>query len=109
MHLPTRVTYEPGATPAQGRVIVEPCESGYGTTLGNSFRRVLLSSLPGAAITDVKIDGVQHECSTVPHVKEVVVEIIWQLKQLRLKVFGDEPVRLHLKKKGEGAVTAAGR
>lgn len=107
MHLPTRVTYETASSANEGRVIVEPCESGYGTTLGNALRRVLLSSLSGAAITDVKIAGVQHEFSAVPHVKEDVVQIILQLKQIRLKVFGDEPIRLQLKKKGEGVVTAA--
>ncbi len=77
-----------------------------GTTLGNALRRVLLSSLPGAAATAVKITGAQHEFSTIPNIKEDVLEIILNLKQLRLKVASDEPVRLTLKKTGEGKVKA---
>ncbi len=86
---------------------MEPLYPGYGVTIGNALRRVLLSSMPGAAVTAVKIKWVDHEFSTVPHIKEDVVEIILALKQLRLKVHTDEPVRLSVKVKGEKAVTAA--
>jgi len=88
-------------------VIMEPLYPGYGVTLGNALRRILLSSLPGAAVTAVKIKGVDHEFSSVPNVKEDVIEIILNLKQLRLKVHTDQPVTLELKAKGEKAVTAA--
>lgn len=90
----------------EGRLIIEPLFRGYGTTLGNALRRVLLSSLPGAAVVAVKINGVPHEFSTIEHVKEDIVEIILQLKQLRLRVFSEEEVRLHLSVKGEKDVTA---
>jgi DNA-directed RNA polymerase subunit alpha len=86
---------------------VEPLYSGYGMTLGNSLRRVILSSLGGAAVTAVKIDNVAHEFSTIEGVKEDVVEIILNLKQLRLRVYSDEPQFLMLTKKGKGPVTAA--
>ncbi len=91
----------------QYRVIMEPLYPGYGVTIGNSLRRVLLSSLPGAAVVAVKIKGVDHEFSTVPNVKEDVIEIILNLKQLRMKSHSDQPVRMELKVKGEKAVTAA--
>ncbi|MBU6447916.1 DNA-directed RNA polymerase subunit alpha [Patescibacteria group bacterium] len=86
---------------------MEPLYPGYGVTIGNALRRVLLSSMPGAAVTAVKMKWVDHEFSTIPNVKEDVVEIILNLKQLRLKVHTDEPVRLTLKVKGEKDVTAA--
>jgi len=86
---------------------IEPLYSGYGMTLGNSLRRVILSSLGGAAVTAVKIDAVAHEFSTIDGVKEDVVEIILNLKKLRFRVFSDEPQFLILTKKGKGAVTAA--
>ena len=92
-------------SPSKATLTVEPCHSGYGTTLGNSLRRIILSSMPGAAVTSMRIKGVLHEFSTVPHVKEDVVEIILNLKQLRLKVYSDEPVRLELKVKGQKIVT----
>lgn len=92
---------------SSARIVVSPCYPGYGTTLGNAMRRVLLSSLSGAAATAMKIKGVDHEFSTIPHVKEDVVEIILHVKALRFKVFSDEPVELELSKKGEGVVTAA--
>lgn len=88
-------------------VTLEPLYPGYGVTIGNAIRRVLLSSMPGGAVTAVKIKYVDHEFSTVPNVKEDVIQIILNLKQLRLKSFSREPVRLKLQKKGEGAVTAA--
>ncbi len=87
--------------------VMEPLYPGYGVTIGNTLRRVLLSSMPGAAVVAVKMKWVDHEFSTIPNVKEDVVEIILNLKQLRLKVHTEEPVRLSLKVKGEKVVTAA--
>lgn len=90
-----------------GIFVIEPCYPGYGHTLGNALRRVLLSSLPGAAVGGVKIKGVNHEFSSIPHVKEDVVEIILNLKQLRLKIHSHEPnVRLKLVSKGKKEITA---
>lgn len=89
-----------------GTVTIEGCHPGYGSTLGNSLRRVLLSSLPGAAITSVKIKGVKHEFSTIPGVLEDAVQIILNLKKIRFQMHSDEPVRATLKVKGEKAVTA---
>jgi DNA-directed RNA polymerase subunit alpha len=89
------------------RFVCEPLPSGYGTTLGNSLRRVLLSSLPGAAITAARIRGVAHEFSTIPGVKEDVVEIVLNLKNVRLRSFASEPVTVTLEKTGPGEVTAA--
>ena len=86
---------------------IEPLYSGYGMTLGNSLRRVILSSLGGAAVTAVKIDSVAHEFSTIEGVKEDVVEIILNLKKLRFRVFSDEPQFLMLTANGRGEVTAA--
>lgn len=86
---------------------VEPLQSGYGMTLGNSLRRVLLSSIAGAAITTFKIDGVTHEFTTVPGVKEDVVDIMMNLKNVRFRVFADEPQSLRISKKGKGPITAA--
>jgi len=92
-----------------GRFVVEPLERGYGTTLGNSLRRIMLSSLPGAAVSHVKIDGVLHEFSSVPGVKEDVTEIIMNLKSLAIKNTSstDEPKTAHIEFEGEGVVTAA--
>ena len=89
-----------------GRFVVEPLERGFGTTLGNSMRRVLLSSLPGYAITSVKIDGVLHEFSTIPHVKEDVTEIVLNLKNVILKIHDEEPKTLYIEASGEGEITA---
>ena len=88
------------------RFEIEPLEQGYGVTLGNALRRVLLSSLPGAAITAVQIDGIRHEFSDIPGVKEDVTEFILNLKKVRLRSFSDEPVHLTLDVQGEGEVTA---
>lgn len=88
-------------------VVIEPLYPGYGVTLGNALRRVLLSSLPGGAVTAVKIKGVDHEFSTIPNVTEDVVDIILNLKKLRLRVHSEEPVRLTLTAKGQKVVTAA--
>lgn len=89
-----------------GKFVVEPLERGYGTTLGNSLRRVLLSSLPGYAITSVKIDGILHEFSTIPGVKEDVTEIVLNLKSVILKIHGDGPKTMRVDVKGEGEITA---
>lgn len=86
---------------------IEPLHSGYGMTLGNSLRRVILSSLGGAAVTAVKIDSVAHEFSTIEGVKEDVVEIILNLKRLRFRVYSDEPQYLVLTASGQGPVTAS--
>jgi DNA-directed RNA polymerase subunit alpha len=87
--------------------VIEPLYPGYGTTVGNALRRVLMSSMPGAAITAVKMKWVDHEFQTVPNVKEDVIQIILNLKRIRLRVHTNEPVRLQLKVKGEKEVTAA--
>jgi DNA-directed RNA polymerase subunit alpha len=105
--LPSKIHYAAGERPNEGVLTVEPCSPGYGTTVGNALRRVLLSSLPGAAITSVKIKGVDHEFSTIEHVKEDVVEIILNLKALRMKLHAEEPVKLFLNASGEKAVTGA--
>ena len=90
-----------------GKFIVEPLERGYGTTLGNSLRRILLSSLPGAAVTSIKIDGILHEFSTVPGVKEDVTAIILNLKKLSVRLNGDTPKRAIINAVGPKEVTAA--
>ena len=92
-----------------GRFVVEPLERGYGITLGNSLRRIMLSSLPGAAVSQVKIDGVQHEFSTIPGVKEDVTEIIMNIKSLAIKdnSESEEPKKAYIEFNGEGVVTAA--
>lgn len=89
-----------------GRFVVEPLERGYGTTLGNSLRRVLLSSLPGYAITSVKIDGILHEFSTIPGVKEDVTEIVLNLKNVILKIHGDGPKTIYIDANGDDEITA---
>lgn len=89
-----------------GKFVVEPLERGYGTTLGNSLRRVLLSSLPGYAITSVKIDGVLHEFSTIDGVKEDVTEIVLNLKGVILKIHGDGPKTIYIDASGKCEVTA---
>lgn len=92
-----------------GRFVVEPLERGYGTTLGNSLRRIMLSSLPGAAVSQVKIDGVLHELSSIPGVKEDVTEIIMNIKSLAIKNNSetDEAKVVYIDKEGDGVVTAA--
>ena len=92
-----------------GRFIVEPLERGYGTTLGNSLRRIMLSSLPGAAVSQVKIDGVLHEFSPIPGVKEDVTEIILNIKSLAIRNNSetDEPKTAYIEYEGEGVVRAS--
>ncbi len=86
---------------------IEPLEAGYGSTLGNSLRRVLLSSLSGAAVTSIKIDGVQHEFQDVPGVKEDVTDIVLNVKRLRLRSFSDRPVTMRIEVTGERQITGA--
>ncbi|MBO4693858.1 MAG: DNA-directed RNA polymerase subunit alpha [Clostridia bacterium] len=90
-----------------GKFVMEPLERGYATTLGNSMRRVLLSTLPGVAITSVKIDGVVHEFSTIPGVKEDVTEIVLNLKGVIAKLHSETPKRIYIEAAGPGVVTAA--
>lgn len=89
-----------------GRFILEPLERGYGHTLGNALRRALLTGLPGAAITSVKIEGVRHQFTTVPGLKEDVVEFLLNLKKVRLRIYQDAPVKLELSVKGPKKITA---
>ena len=93
-------------TPTYGRFIAEPLERGYGITIGNALRRILLSSLPGFAITAVRIKGVLHEFSTIPGVKEDVTDIVLNLKEVRLKLHEGEQITASLKAKGEAVVAA---
>lgn len=104
--MPTKREWKEGAHPHERILTVEPFFPGYGTTVGNALRRVLLSSLTGAAVTAVKFKGATHEFTTLPNVKEDVLEIILNLKQLRLKLFSDEPVKLTLHAVGDRKVTA---
>src|SRR6056297_955654 len=106
---PNKINYEAGKEPNQGTVTVEPFYPGYGMTLGNSLRRVLLSSLPGAAVTGVKIKGASHEFTSLPHIKEDVLEIILNLKKLSLKIVGEEEedIKLELDVTGKKEVKAA--
>lgn len=104
--LPTTIQFSETGNPNVGHMIVTPCQQGYGTTLGNALRRVLLSSLPGAAVESIKIEGVQHEFSAIPGVKEDLIEMILNMKQIAVKLFTDGPVTLSLVKKGVGTVTA---
>ncbi|MBQ8139632.1 MAG: DNA-directed RNA polymerase subunit alpha [Lachnospiraceae bacterium] len=92
-----------------GKFVIKPLERGYGITLGNSLRRIMLSSLPGAAVSQVKIDGVQHEFSTIPDVKEDVTEIIMNIKSIAIRNTSEsqEPVTITIDYEGEGVVTAA--
>lgn len=94
------------ATRNYGRFIISPLERGYGVTLGNALRRVLLSSLQGAAVSSVRISGVHHEFSAIPNVREDMTALILNLKQLRVKLHQNESARLRVEIKGEGAVTA---
>ena len=89
-----------------GKYVIEPLERGYGTTLGNSLRRVLLSSLPGTAVTSIRIAGVQHEFSTIPGVKEDVTEIVLNIKRIIARLHSDEPKTVYIEASGECEVTA---
>ena len=105
--LPQKIEFIKGATVNHKQIIIEPCYPGYGATLGNALRRVLLSSLPGAAVIGVKIKGADHEFMALAHVKEDVLELILNLKKLRLKVFSEETVKLELDARGEKEVKAS--
>ncbi len=98
---------EKESTATYGRFLAEPLERGYGTTVGNALRRILLSSLPGFAITAVRIKSVLHEFSTIPGVKEDVTDIVLNLKEVRLRLHEGDQITATLKSKGEGVVTAA--
>ena len=105
--LPTAIEFLDTDRPHVGQLIISPCHQGYWTTLGNALRRVLLSSLPGAAVESAKIAGVQHEFATIAGVGEDVIELLLNVKQIAVRSFSDQPVTLHLSKKGKGPVTAA--
>src|SRR4030066_1579147 len=90
-----------------GKFVISPLERGYGVTLGNTLRRVLLSSLEGSAVTSIRIAGVLHEFSDIPGVREDVIQVTLQIKQLRIKMDGVDSTRMHLEVSGEGVVTAA--
>lgn len=106
--LPSKIEVVDTDNPNRSLVVVEPCYEGYGTTLGNALRRVLLSSLPGAAVTAIRVKNVQHEFSAIPHVKEDIIELILNFKQLRMKIHTEtnEEVKLTLKVTGEKKVKA---
>ncbi|OGF31454.1 DNA-directed RNA polymerase subunit alpha [Candidatus Falkowbacteria bacterium RIFOXYD2_FULL_35_9] len=104
--LPSKINYKKGSNANEAILEIEPLYFGYGTTIGNALRRVLLSSLPGAAVTSVKIKGADQEFSSVDNVKEDALNIMLNLKNLRVKIHTDEPVVLTLKAKGEKVVTA---
>src|SRR5690242_1277507 len=101
--LPRVETKETAAT--YGRYQIEPLEAGFGITLGNAMRRVLLASLPGAAVTSIRIDNVYHEFSDIPHVREDTTELLLNIKQLRVRSFTDRPVQMHIEASGAGLVT----
>lgn len=94
------------STESFGQYKIEPLEPGYGTTLGNALRRVLLSSLPGAAVTSIRIEGIYHEFSTIPHVREDVTEIVLNVKRIRLRSYAERPVKLWLQVRGRGVARA---
>ncbi|MEL6525662.1 MAG: DNA-directed RNA polymerase subunit alpha, partial [Chloroflexota bacterium] len=106
MVLPHKVESQ-NVTRNYGRFVISPLESGYGLTLGNALRRVLLSSLPGAAVTSLRVSDVHHEFSAIPNVREDMTQLILQVKQLRLVLHNVESARLRLEHRGEGTVTAA--
>ena len=104
--LPQKVEFLAGSEAASQQIVIGPCYPGYGATIGNALRRVLLSSLTGAAAVGVKIRGADHEFMSLPHVREDVLELILNLKKLRLKVFSDEIIKLELDARGEKKVKA---
>jgi len=104
--LPSKIEFSDSENSSKAILVITPCHHGYGTTLGNALRRVLLSSLPGAAAEAFKIRGIQHEFTSVEGIKEDVVEIMLNIKQLVVRLYSDDNVVLNLSKKGKGAVTA---
>ncbi len=105
--LAKKLNFIAGEEENQTTVVIEPLFPGYGMTLGNSLRRVLLSSLAGAAVVGVKVKGAEHEFMSLPNIKEDVLEIVLNIKQLRIKMHGDEEVRLSLNVKGKKVVKAS--
>ena len=89
-----------------GHFVISPLESGYGITLGNALRRVLLSSLPGAAVTSIRVSGIHHEFSSIPHVREDMTRLILNVKQIRFVSTSEDPVRIHVEVSNEGPITA---
>lgn len=104
---PNKIDFKKGDDPNQSIITLEPFYPGYGMTIGNSLRRVLLSSLLGAAVVGVKIEGASHEFSTISYIKEDVLEIIMNLKQLKLKIFDEDEIRLELDVHGKKQVKAS--
>ncbi len=105
---PNKLSVEPGSDPARAATVVaEPLERGFGLTLGNALRRILLSSLQGAAVTSIQIEGVLHEFSSIPGVREDVTDIVLNIKALGLRLHGEGPKRIRLKANGPGEVTAS--
>lgn len=104
--LPSKIEIKHGKEPNVAELILEPCYQGYGTTIGNALRRVLLSSMSGAAVTAMKIKGTNHEFTAISNIKEDAIQIMLNLKQLRLRVHSGEPIRLRLYAKGEKVATA---
>lgn len=94
-------------TKTYGRFVISPLEHGYGTTVGNTLRRVLIASLPGAAVTSIRVTGIHHEFSPIPGAMEDMTQLILNIKQLRIKSYTNDPVRMRLVARGEGLVTAA--
>ncbi len=104
---PTKLEVIPGRDPErQATITAEPLERGFGMTLGNALRRVLLSSLQGAAVTSIQIDGVLHEFSSIAGVREDVTDIVLNVKEIAFRMFNEGPKRVTLKKEGPGVVTA---
>ncbi len=103
---PNKLDLKRGSNPRTATVVAEPLERGFGLTLGNALRRILLSSLQGAAVTSVQIDGVLHEFSSIAGVREDVTDIVLNIKEIAVKMDGEGPKRLTLRKQGPGAVTA---
>src|SRR5690606_17111958 len=104
---PEKLNVQGGADPKRfATVVAEPLERGFGLTLGNALRRILLSSLQGAAVTSVQIDGVLHEFSSIPGVREDVTDIVLNIKDIAIKMQGEGPKRMIVKKTGPGIVTA---
>lgn len=103
--IPKKLEFDETAlTSTYGRFVAEPFERGFGATIGNSIRRILISSIVGAAVTSIKIEGVPHEFSTIPGVKEDVTDIILNIKTLRIKLYSDKPKTIYIQKKGPGPV-----
>src|SRR5664279_4956725 len=104
---PNKIDIQPGKDKKRiATIVAEPLERGFGTTLGNALRRILLSSLQGAAVTSIQIDGVLHEFSSIPGVREDVTDIVLNVKQIALRLHAEGPKRLTLKAEGPGEVTA---